>query len=337
MSAFVDAVLAEARFHKERLPIRPKTLYLGGGTPTALGEAHLERLLTGLTRLFEPSGLVEFCIEANPRTVTSSKATMMRAVGVSRVSLGVQAWDESTLVTLGRDHSPREAEETFYELRAAGFPSLNIDLMFSIPGQSGEAWIASLEKTIALRPDHVSVYNLNYEEDTPFFDRLTQGSYREDPERDARYFFAALDRLGEAGFAHYEISNYAAPGHRSAHNESYWRGEDYLGLGPSAFSTHDSLRWQNVCDTSRYIELASSGQATAFGAESITPAMRRIERFGMELRTDRGLPVGQVEAENRRTLETLAHEGLLEFDDSYVRLTRSGKPLVDSIAIALLG
>lgn len=312
-------------------------MYLGGGTPTALGEAHLERLLTGLLAVFEPSDLVEFCVEANPRTVTPAKAAMMRSLGVSRMSLGVQAWDESTLATLGRDHSPGEAEETFHELRAAGFPSLNIDLMFSIPGQSCEAWIASLEKTIALRPDHVSVYNLNYEEDTQFFDRLTQGRYREDPERDARYFFAALDRLGGAGFEHYEISNYAVPGHRSAHNESYWRGEDYLGLGPSAFSTHDSMRWQNVCDTNRYIELASSGRATALSAETITAAMRRVERFGMELRTDRGLSVDQVEAANRRTLETLAHEGLLEFDDSFVRLTRSGKPLVDSIAIALLG
>lgn len=337
MPAFVNAVLKEARYHRDRIPSRPKTIYLGGGTPTALSESHLERLLAGLLDVFQPSQLAEFCIEANPRTITASKAAMMRSIGVSRVSLGVQAWDEATLKTLGRDHNPLEAEKTFHELRSAGFPSLNVDLMFSIPGQSIEQWIAGLGKTIALRPDHVSVYNLNYEEDTEFFERLVHGRYRENPERDAEFFFTALDMLNAAGFLHYEISNYAQPGHHSAHNESYWFGEDYLGLGPSAFSTHASKRWQNVCDTGRYIQLALSDQPAAINTEEITPEKRRIERFGLELRTSRGLPIDQVATASQPMLTTLAREGLLEIKGSFVRLTRAGKPLVDSVAVALLG
>lgn len=333
---FVDAVIAEARFYRERIEVRPRTVFLGGGTPTALSEAHLERLLTGLRETFEWDDVMEFSVEANPRTVTESKAAMMRRCGVTRLSLGVQAWDEATLMTLGRDHSAAEAEETFGILRAAGFPSVNIDLMFSIPGQSEEMWRRTLERTLALRPDHISAYNLNYEEDTEFFERLSRGQYRVDGESDAQFFHIALDALEAAGYEHYEISNYALPAHRSAHNESYWLGSDYLGLGPSAFSTHASRRWQNVADTARYVAAMKSGAPLLQNEETITPEKRMIERFGLELRTARGLPADLVAPAQRPMLAGLAGDGLLCIQGNMIRLTREGKSLVDSIAVALL-
>jgi len=332
MTAFVDALLKEM----EGRPLKPKTIFFGGGTPTMLSETHLERLLRGMRERVDVSEVVEFTMEANPRNVTASKASMMRDLGVTRVSLGVQTWDEATLKTLGRDHSPTEAEETWGVLRDAKFPSLNLDLMFSIPGQSLDVWRNTLEYTLASRPDHISAYNLNYEEDTDFFRRLKTGEFQLDEDRDADFFNLAIDMIEAGGFEHYEISNYARPGYRSVHNEAYWLGEDYLGIGPGAFSTVEGKRWHNVKDTPRYIAMTLAGKNTKTDVEELTPEQRRTERFGLELRTTRGLPVDLIAPESRKMLETLRGQGLLTFDEQFVRLTRAGKPLVDPIAVALM-
>lgn len=332
MTAFVDALLKEM----EKRPLRPQTVFFGGGTPTMLSETHLERLLRGMRERVDLSEVVEFTMEANPRNITASKAAMLRELGVTRISLGVQAWDEATLKTLGRDHSPAEAEVTWRLLRETGFPSLNLDLMFSIPGQSLEVWRGTLENALMARPDHISAYNLNYEEDTEFFRRLKTGEFREDEGRDADFFNLGIDMLEAGGFEHYEISNYAKPGHRSVHNEAYWLGEDYLGIGPGAFSTIGGKRWHNVKDTPRYIEMTLAGEDTAREIEELTPEHRRTERFGLELRTARGLPMDLITSDSRKMLETLREQGLLECDEQFVRLTRAGKPLVDPIAVALM-
>ena len=294
-------------------------------------------MLTGLQERLDLSGLAEFSVEANPRTVTASKAAMLRRLGVSRISLGIQAWDEATLRTLGRDHAPAEAEETWQVLRAAGFASLNMDLMFSIPGQTAATWAATLERALALQPDHVSAYNLNYEEDTEFFQRLRRGQYHEDEAKDAEHFYLALDRLEAAGYAHYEISNYARPGHRSLHNESYWRGADYLGFGPGAFSTVADRRWKNVADTAAYLASVQAGASPAEPAEELDDEARRIERFGLELRTAQGLPRDLVRPAQAGLLGTLEREVLLTVEGGWIRLSSAGKPLVDPVAVALLG
>ncbi|WP_166647469.1 radical SAM family heme chaperone HemW [Prosthecobacter fusiformis] len=339
MAGFVEAVLTEARREQAARAheLDLHTVYLGGGTPTALSETHLERLLTGLGEIHDLSRVAEYTSEVNPRTITAAKAAMMRRCGVTRISLGIQAWDEPTLKTLGRDHAPADAEETYQLLRGAGFDSVSLDLMFSIPGQSLEAWRGTLERTVALEPNHISAYNLNYEEDTEFFQRLRKGQYREDEGRDAEFFYLALDVLEAGGYQHYEISNYARPGYRSAHNESYWMGEEYLGLGPSAYSTAGGQRWQNIPDTARYMELSLAGLPTAQPGEELTEDRRRTERFGLELRTLRGLPQDLVLPDQRRMLQTLAEEGLLNVEKGHIILTRQGKPLVDSIAVALMG
>jgi oxygen-independent coproporphyrinogen-3 oxidase len=335
LARFVDALLAEVQQKAHHLDL--ETVYLGGGTPTALSELHFTRLLAGLRERVDLSKVTEFTVEANPRTVTPAKAAMMRTAGVDRISLGIQAWDEGTLQTLGRDHAPADAEETYHVLRAAGFPSVSIDLMFSIPGQPLEAWRYTLEKSLSLHPDHLSAYNLNYEEDTEFFERLRRGQYRENEERDAEFFYLALDLLEQAGYEHYEISNYARTGKRSRHNESYWLGEDYAGIGPSAYSTIGGVRWQNVPDTARYMDLVLSGHSPALSGEALTPDQRRTERFGLELRTARGLPLHVVTGEGERMMKILEREGLLRLDDGRICLTRAGKPLVDSVAVALMG
>jgi oxygen-independent coproporphyrinogen-3 oxidase len=336
MGAFVQAVLTELRLHQRTMQIAPQTIYLGGGTPTALSETHLGTLLSGLREALDCSELSEFCLEANPKTVGAAKARLLRDQGVTRISLGVQAWDEPTLQLLGRDHAPDEAVETYDILRAAEIPSVNLDLMFSIPQQSLEVWQTGLEKTVSLKPDHVSCYNLTYEEDTDFLARFRTGELDASQDRDAEHFYAALDTLTGAGFEHYEISNYARAGHRSAHNRSYWRGADYLGLGPSAFSTHRRVRWKNIADTAGYMRLLGEGRLPIVESEDLDDRKWLIERIALELRTAEGLPLERVAPSQTRELRTICEEGFGEITGDTLILTRSGKALCDRIAEMLI-
>ncbi len=316
--------------------IQPETIYLGGGTPTALSTKHLALLLSGLRERLDCSALLEWNLEANPRTVDAAKARMLKDHGVTRVSLGVQAWDEPTLKTLGRDHSPAEARETYELLREAGIPSLNIDLMFSIPGLSLPVWQENLTQTLALKPDHISCYNLTYEEDTDFLNQHRAGELDSDGDRDADHFESTIELLTSAGFAHYEISNYARPGHHSRHNQSYWMGEDYLGLGPSAVSTCNRTRWKNVTDTNAYISLVGEGRAPVGESESLTDRQWQMERVALQLRTERGLPVKMLEATVSRNLAMLQNEGLVALSEGQIKLTRRGKALADQVAEMLI-
>ena len=336
MPDFVDAVLAEGKRAAATHDLHVRTIYLGGGTPTALSETHLERLLAGLTDIFSHGPLDEFGIEANPMTVTPSKAAMLRRSGITRVSLGVQAWDDETLKTLGRDHSPAEAEETYQILRAAGLASVNIDLMFSIPGQTLDVWDKTLDRTLTLKPDHISAYNLNYEEDTDFFDKLTRGLYKEEPERDADMFFGTIDQLEAAGYEHYEISNYAKPGHQSAHNAGYWLGNDYLGLGPSAVSTVGRTRWKNMPDTAQYIHAVKVGIMPRQDAESLSHDQWLTERIALELRTNKGVERSRLSHVPLAMLEQFITSGHLTTNNTHIMLTKSGRALADTLAAELL-
>jgi oxygen-independent coproporphyrinogen-3 oxidase len=336
MGAFVDAILAELRDKAGRFDLDLRTIYLGGGTPTLLPRPELARLLVGLRECAGQGGLDEFGIEANPMTYDLAKARAIRDAGVTRVSLGVQSWDPATLATLGRDHTPDQAGEAFATLREGGFTSVNLDLMFSIPGQRLDSWESDLAHAIALQPDHISAYNLNYEEDTEFFERLTRGEYREDSDADVGFFTAAMDRLGEAGFEHYEISNYAQPGHQSAHNRAYWEGSDYLGLGPGAFSTAALTRWKNVPDTAEYMRRAIGGIDPASESEDLSEADFRTERIALELRTARGVALETIGDDREREIADFLEGGLIRNAGGRLSLTESGKLLADSVAEALL-
>lgn len=337
MATFVQAVLDELSFHQRQIPdLRPTTIYLGGGTPTALSRTHLRTLLEGLRERVDCSQLQEFTLEANPKTVRPEKAQMLRELGVSRISLGVQAWDLPTLQLLGRDHAPGEAKETFLILREAGIPILNLDLMFSIPGQGLQTWLDGLRQSLALHPDHISCYNLTYEEDTEFLQRLLNGELDTDQNRDADHYHATIDLLESAGFEHYETSNFAKPGCRSIHNQAYWRGADYLGLGPSATSTYRRTRWKNVSDTNRYIDLIQQGRMPAAESETLNDHQWLMERIALELRTAEGLPRTRITESAARVLPLLQEEGLLRVTETHIQLTRQGKPLVDQIAETLI-
>lgn len=330
---FIDSLLLEAKRRFNELPDhRARTLYLGGGTPSMLSPAHLSRLFDGLAAIIDLGALDEVTLEANPATFDLRKAMLFRELGIRRVSLGIQSFHPATLERLGREHSAEEAAESVGVLREADMPSINVDLMFSIPGLDQDSWQKTLETAAQLKPDHISAYNLTYEEDTDFLEQLRTGQLDIDPDRDAGQYFLADEILREAGYEHYETSNYAQPGHRSSHNQGYWQGEDYLGLGPSAVSTLNATRSQNVADTDQYIRMIESiGHATA-ESESLSADQLRLERLALMLRTDQGISLDGLDPDR---VATITDQGLARVSGGRLILTRQGSALVDPIVAEL--
>jgi oxygen-independent coproporphyrinogen-3 oxidase len=333
--AFLDALLAEVRLAAEAHGIEPETIYFGGGTPSMLSLTELEYLLEGLRALLPLEGLREWTFEVNPATISPAKAALLRRLGVNRISIGVQSWDDGILRTLGRAHSAEQATSTYRVLREAGFTNINLDLMFAIPGQAREQWRDSLRRTIALAPEHISAYCLTYEEDTRFFQMLQAGTFHQEDERDAAMFEDTMDLLQEGGYGQYEISNYATPGRESLHNFGYWNGHDYLGFGPSAFSTIGTHRWQNVADSAAYIARISGGVAAVTFEEMISDQTRTGEKLAFGLRTARGIPA-QAAAPWEADLAEMHALGLVETRDGRLLLTRRGKLMADSVAEAFV-
>ncbi|MEM9280636.1 MAG: radical SAM family heme chaperone HemW [Verrucomicrobiota bacterium] len=332
---FVDAVLLELDERKADFEVIPKTVYVGGGTPTFLNTRKLGRLLTGLADRVDCTQTAEWTVEANPKTVSASKAHMMCARGVTRVSLGAQSWSPEELELLGRDHSPEDAVAAFRTLRNVGIKSINLDLMFSLPSQRLEAWRDTLESVILLKPDHVSAYNLTYEEDTEFMLRFRSGDLTACENRDADLFLAARALLISSGYRHYEISNYAIDGHESLHNKAYWMGADFLGLGPSAVSTVRGHRWANVANTDTYISRSKSGQSPIASWESLSASDRRNEAIALQLRTSQGVDIIHLASKNTETVQRLRDRGMARVEGQKLCLTDTGLPYVDTIASSL--
>lgn len=331
IGTFVDALTAEAR---SRIEAQPRTLYLGGGTPSMLSPGHLTRLFSALHETIDFSRLDEVTLEANPATFDVAKARLLRELGVTRVSLGIQSFAPHVLKTLGREHSVEEASMSVAILREAGIPEVNIDLMFSIPGQSEADWEATLRHAVSLKPDHISAYNLTYEEDTAFFESLRRGEVRENEDLDASFFHLADELLTAEGFEHYETSNYAKPGRKSSHNQGYWRGEDYLGLGPSAVSTLGGVRSKNVPDTARYVTQIQSIGNAIIESETLDAEAWRLERIALGLRTTEGIPLSLLDSTSRA--EMLVNEGLATIQNERLILIHHGRALVDPIAAELV-
>ncbi len=332
MRAFIQAIGAEAQFYKGKFPSRRvKTIYMGGGTPSMLSRTHLTTLHQQLSECFDITDLTEFTFEANPATFDLKKAQYFSELGITRISLGIQSFDDAVLKTLGREHSRSEAQQAIPILRQAGISEVNIDLMFSVPGQSLESWRDTLESAIALAPDHISAYNLTYEEDTEFIKKYTTGEYIDDPESNAQFFLLAHELLTDAGFDHYETSNYAKNGAKSSHNKSYWQGASYLGLGPSAVSTIEHTRWKNVPDTAAYTRQISTLGHAQQEIENLTDEDFRIERIALMLRTTEGLPISIFTEQETQRLPTLISEDLATISHNQLILTQKGSLLVDSI------
>jgi oxygen-independent coproporphyrinogen-3 oxidase len=325
--AFLDAVLAESELEAEGLA--PWTVFFGGGTPSALSTLQLQYLIGGLQERVDFSEVREFTLEMNPATVSLEKAKALLALGVNRVSMGVQSWDEGLLKTLGRVHSGSQARRSYEILREAGVPNVNLDLIFGIPGQDRGQWIDSLRQTLALDPDHISAYCLTYEEDTEYFERFRRGELVPETEKDADFFELAMDTLEQAGYQQYEISNYAKPGRECLHNLGYWRGADYAGFGPSAVSTRSGWRRKNLADTEAYTQRVLNGGDRFETLERLDAETLRLERLSLGLRTREGIEPEFLDEGRLRTLE--AH-GFVGISHGRVTLTRRGRLVADQVS-----
>jgi oxygen-independent coproporphyrinogen-3 oxidase len=329
----VEAVIREAELFGNRCA--PRTVFIGGGTPTALSVTQLDRLFAGLQRHLDLTNTEEFTIEMNPATVTGRKAELLRGFGVNRVSMGVQSWDPDLLKVLGRVHDADQVRRSFAILRETGFENLNLDLIYGVPGQNLTQWEDSIRQTVALEPEHISAYCLTYEEDTEYFERMTRGEFREDVESDAGFFERGVEMLSAAGYGQYEISNYARQGRECRHNLAYWEGADYLGLGPSAWSTIGERRWQNVPDTAAYVQAVQAGVRPLRNEEILPATTREAEKIAFGLRMNAGIDPARL-AERHDLITGLREEGLLEDHGPRVRLTPRGRLLADEIAAELM-
>ena len=364
--AFVEALRMEWQRGREEFPLGLETIYFGGGTPSILSAElfaemtqelelpnqairHPELVEGSVQSAFalknqtDPSTSLrsaqddkkkakfEFTLEVNPATVTAEKAAAWRAAGVNRISLGAQSFDAEMLKILGRQHVPEDIAETCALLREHGFENINIDLMFALPEQPAADWNATLNAALACQPKHISAYALTYEEDTPFFEKLQRGEWRQDEAREIAMFERTREVLGAAGLVDYEISNFARPGFESQHNLGYWRGEDYLGLGPSACSTIGAARWKNLPDTAAYAEKIASGESVRTELESLDEATRARERIMFGLRMREGVALAAFGNETAR-LKTLEADGLAFEEAGRIRLTPRGQLVADSVA-----
>lgn len=340
---FLDGLALELAHIGSRL--QPRTLYVGGGTPSRLAPADLREFFEQLDRQISRRSVLEFTVEANPEDVTPDRVAVLAQAGVTRISLGVQALDPAVLDRLGRRHTPDQVRRAVDMLRDAGIESINVDLIFAVPGQSLAQLDADLTRFIDLSTDHVSAYNLTFEDRTPLQSLEQLGRLkRQDTETELAAFRLVHDRLVDAGYAPYEISNYARVGHKSLHNLTYWNNEEYLGVGPSAVSCVGHVRWRNDPDLASWHSTLAAGAQPVIDAECLSPARYVGESIALGLRTTRGALLTRIlrharvsiDATRLEQLARLSNLGLLERAGPRIRLTARGREIADSIAAELI-
>ena len=336
----VTALRSELSGFARQHALHFETIFVGGGTPTVLPPAALAGLLDTAREHAADGAASEFTVEANPATVSDEVAGVLVAAGVNRVSLGAQSFDPAELHALQRSHQPAQVGQTVRQCRQSGIRQINLDLIFGIPGQTLASWQRSLEAAVALEPDHLSCYGLTYEPGTPLQVERDAGRVQPiDPDVEAEMYLAAIDLLPATGFEHYEISNFARPGAQCRHNLTYWHNEPCLGIGPAAAGFIAEVRYKNVADTAAYVECMRTGRSPWCEQETLPPERRARETAMLELRLRAGIDRRRfAERYGRDPAELFADviaphaaDGLLEVDDTSVRLTRAGLLLADTV------
>lgn len=347
MEAYLSAVCREMRAQAAFFGRRPvRTVFLGGGTPTLMSGDQARRLLDALRMCFDVAPDAEITMEGNPGTVTAQSLAAYRAAGVNRLSLGVQSLDDGMLAAIGRIHTAAQAHEAVALARAAGFDNVNLDLMLGLPGQSVAQWERTLDEAITLVPEHLSCYSLIVEEGTPLSTQLERGECAPLPDEDAlcRMDEITAERTAQAGFARYEVSNYAKPGRECRHNIVYWACEPYLGLGCAAHSDMDGRRFYNPSDWAGYLQMAECGSTERPQEGENTRQDRMFERMMMGLRMVRGVDCArfardfgaQPEEIWKEALERDLQVGLMAREGDFLRLTQRGMQVMNSVLVELL-
>ncbi|MCW5943753.1 MAG: radical SAM family heme chaperone HemW [Fimbriimonadaceae bacterium] len=320
-----------------------KTIFFGGGTPTFLPIEQLVGLLEAVFRVHPPLPDAEITSEANPGTVDAERFVAMRAAGFNRISLGAQSFLDADLVRLGRVHRSGEIERAVGAARSAGFANVNVDLMFALPGQSLRAWEDNLRRALGLGTEHLSLYGLTLEPNTPFYKEHLRGALilPEDEVQVAMYEAACAVAAAE-GLAQYEISNFARPGYECRHNLAYWRGEEYAAYGPGAVGCVAMAdeprvfeRYTNLKHPERYCEAIENGDRVAYDRERIDDTIRRIESVMLGLRLNEGFEPKEGSV-SRRAAAAMEARGWIEWSGPRMRLTGAGRHFCSEVTAALL-
>ena len=331
------------------------TVYIGGGTPSLLEPAALARMVDALREVFTLAAELEITLEADPETITLERAGAWRAGGFNRISLGVQSFHDIELRAAGRVHRRGEVFHAVEFLRGAGLSNTSMDLIAGLPHQTRESWESSVSELLALRPEHVSIYLLEIDEGSRLGreaiaggTRYSAGAIPSDDEM-AEFYESACERLEEAGYEHYEISNWALPGFRSRHNLKYWRRKPYLGFGAGAHSFDGQTRWANVHDAAKYAACIEQGISPREQIEDITLEQALEEEFFTGLRQLEGIDLARIETEYgqnghrerlaslRARIANLQEQGLVELDGARLRLAPNRLTVSNEVFVALLG
>lgn len=344
-SAYVRALCRELEMRRDYVEGEEiETIYLGGGTPSQLTEEELKAIFSSIYHIYKVKTNAEITLEANPDDLTPEYVAMLRQLPVNRISMGIQTFQEETLKLLHRRHTAAQAIEAFRRCREAGFRNISIDLMYGLPGETLETWMQDLRQAINLRPEHISAYHLIYEEDTALWKLREQHQVEEaDEDLSVSLFETLIDHLTEAGYQHYEISNFCLSGMHSRHNSSYWTGKKYLGCGPSAHSFNGFSRQWNVASLEGYIKGVEEGELD-YEVEELDLYTRYNDYVLTSIRTCWGMSLSKLRSEFGEELYRYCmrmakpHEdqGVLENREGVLRLTRKGIFVSDGIMSDLM-
>jgi oxygen-independent coproporphyrinogen-3 oxidase len=336
---YLAAIEREMELHP---PGRVETAFWGGGTPGLLPADDLRRLGHAMTKAAGKPG--EWTVELAPSSVRADKLAALKEIGVTRVSMGVQSFDDATLDALGRRHSPKQIMEAWELIEAAGFASRNLDLIFAIPGQDEKRWTDDLARAMELNPDHLSTYCLTFEEDTAMFVKLSQGKVKIDRELEAFLYRRTWETLEAGGYAQYETSNFARPGHACRHNLITWEMGSWIGYGPSASSQWGHVRWTNPANLDQWIKGIEAGQPVREQAKALSARDLLCDALVFGLRLNEGVDLFAL-AERfetpvpqgvRELFADLVEENLMELAGTRFRLNGEGRLRADAVGVAVL-
>lgn len=347
-SKYVDAVIKEMKIKASQEPWKTyrgavETLYIGGGTPSVLADVDLKRLFDAIYNIYNVNKDAEITMECNPDDVTSDRACLIASLGVNRVSMGVQTFDDTRLRWLRRRHTASQAVEAVNNLRKAGIQNISLDLIYGFPGQTIDEWEDDVRQLISLKPQHISAYSLMYEEGTPLFKQLEDGKVCETDEGTSLEMYKTLVRMmSQSGYEHYEISNFAKPGYWAKHNTSYWEDKPYIGIGAGAHGYCKNgvlMRCANICDVKNYIyHLAKNRLAEEI--EYIDEVTHYNDLVTTQLRTSRGIDISTLSKPFSEYIkkESYPHiaNGKLILDGSRLFLSPEGVFVSDSIMSDLI-
>ena len=339
---FVAALIKEIKLHQRQFDAFD-TVYIGGGTPSLLSFGQLSEILAAINEFHKLDKEAEITMEVNPGDVSVEYFKLLISLGINRLNIGVQSFDDKILKFLGRRHNANEAHQAIMYARAAGFKNLGIDLIYGVYGQSINLWKKTLAEATTFRPEHFSCYELTLEASAPLYKRYLEKKIKKlNEKQQKKFFFTTAEELEKVGYIHYEVSNFARKNNfKSRHNMKYWKHAPYLGIGPAAHSFLENRRWWNVKSAKDYLNNVPQGISPVESEEILTAEQLKLETLFLALRTKDGIDLRAYQKrfrtdlleEKKMVIESLINSKLLELKKGFLRPTLAGMAVADSLAL----